>query len=67
MALLKVKDTVGLHRDTNSGAIVNSSVDDYNKYKQQRDKLLSQKNRIDKLEEDVADMKSMLKQILDKI
>jgi small-conductance mechanosensitive channel len=67
MALLKVKDTVGLHRDTSSGAIINSSVDDYNKYKQQRDKLLAQKNRVDKLEEDVADMKSMLKQILDKI
>lgn len=62
--LIKVKDSIGLHREMNSGAILNTSSADYNKYKEQRDKLLSEKHRVDKLESDITEIKDMLKLLL---
>lgn len=66
MKLVKVKDSVGLHREINSGAIVNTSVDDYEKYMKRKEAALSQKKRLDKMEQDVSEIKSMLKELVSK-
>lgn len=66
MKLVKVKDSVGLHRELTSGAIVNTSVSDYEEYVKQKKAALSNKSRIDKLESDISEIKSMLKELINK-
>lgn len=64
---LKVIDKPGLQRDTQTGAILNTSTDELDKYIEQRNVLMAQRKRIDNLERDVSDIKDMLKQILGKL
>ena len=63
MTLIPVKDNPGFFRDSETGAIVNNNSDNYQAYMSQRDKLNSEKNRIDKLESDIGDIKRMLQQL----
>ena len=63
MTLIPVKDQPGLFRDSESGAIINRRTNDYDAYITNRDKLLSEKERIDKLESDIGDIKRMLQQL----
>tara|TARA_Y100000361_G_C11119260_1_gene322257 strand:+ start:740 stop:943 length:204 start_codon:yes stop_codon:yes gene_type:complete len=63
MTLIPVKDQPGLFRDSETGAIINSRTNDYEAYVTNRDKLLSEKERIDKLESDIGDIKRMLQQL----
>ena len=63
MTLIPVKDQPGIFRDDVSGAIVNKNQNDYQAYVSNRDKLLSEKERIDKLESDIGDIKRMLQQL----
>tara|TARA_B100001057_G_C22576362_1_gene843215 strand:- start:637 stop:840 length:204 start_codon:yes stop_codon:yes gene_type:complete len=63
MTLIPVKDQPGLFRDDVSGAIVNKNQNDYQAYVNNRNKLLSEKERIDKLESDIGDIKRMLQQL----
>lgn len=63
MTLIPVKDQPGLFRDSETGAIVNKRTNDYQAYVSNRDKLLSEKERIDKLESDIGDIKRMLQQL----
>jgi hypothetical protein len=65
--LIKVKDAVSLHRDTESGAIVNTSYADYDKYITSREIAISERVRVDRLESDVADIKGMLQQLMSKL
>lgn len=65
--LIKVKDHVGLRRDAESGVIVNSSIEDYNKYKKKKESMMSQKTRLDTLEKDVGEIKSLLKELVGKL
>ena len=44
-------------------AIINNNSNDYQTYITNRDKLLSEKERIDKLESDIGDIKRMLQQL----
>lgn len=67
MKLIKVKDSINLHREIDSGAIVNTSTEDYNRYLKQKESAMSQKNRIEKLENDIADIKVLLNAIVDKL
>jgi len=62
--LVKVKDAAGLHRDMGCGAILNTSSVDYDKYIKQRESMMSQKRRVDKLESDISEIKNMLQQLL---
>jgi|TARA_R100001530_G_C4183286_1_gene120013 hypothetical protein len=66
MALIKVKDHDGFYRDSNSQAIINKNNQDYQAYVANRDKLLSDKERIDKLENEIGDIKSMIQTLIDK-
>lgn len=62
---IPVEGQDGFYRDTRTGAIVNRNHLEYQSYIKQREKLNSDKQRIDKLENDVHDIKSMLNNIVD--
>ena len=66
MTLIPVKGHKGLFRDSETGAIINNNSNDYKSYITNRDKLLSEKERIDKLESDIGDIKRMLQQLTDR-
>ena len=66
MTLIPVKGQSGFFRDSETGAIVNNNSNDYKSYMANRDKLLSEKERIDKLESDIGDIKRMLQQLTDR-
>ena len=63
MTLIPVKGHKGLFRDIETGAIINNNSNEYQTYITNRDKLLSEKERIDKLESDIGDIKRMLQQL----
>jgi len=68
-----VQDHNNLYRDSSSRAIVNTDTTGYEAYVSNRDKLLSDKQRIDNLESkveeikgDLTDIKNLLVQLVDK-
>ena len=70
MTLIPVKDQPGLFRDSETGAIINSRTNDYEAYVTNRDKLLSEKERLTRVEtkvqdlsDDIGDIKRMLQQL----
>ena len=63
MTLIPVKGQLGLFRDSETGSIIDNRSNDYESYVSNRDKLLSEKERIDKLESDIGDIKLMLQQL----
>ena len=65
MSLLKVKDHDGFYKDTSSGAIVNKNNSGYQQYIENRDRLLSDKERLDAIENDIHDIKSLLLKVLE--
>ena len=62
---IPVEGRDGFYRDTKTGAIINKNHLEYQSYIKQREKLNSEKDRIDRLENDVNDIKSMLNNIVD--
>ena len=65
MSLLKVKDHDGFYKDTSSGAVINKNNSDYQQYVETRDRLLSEKERLDSIENDIHDIKSVLLKVLE--
>ena len=65
MTLLKVKDHDGLFKDSSTGAVINKDTSGYQQYMENRSKMLSDKERLDSLENDIHDIKTMLKTFLD--
>ena len=65
MSLIKVKDHDGFYKDTSSGAIVNKNNSGYQQYIENRDRLLSDKERLDVIENDIHDIKSLLLKVLE--
>ena len=73
MSKIPVKDHRNLYRDGSSMAIVNTDSVGYQAYVANREKLLTDKQRIDKLEStveeikgDLTDIKNLLVQLVDK-
>ena len=73
MSKIPVKDHRNLYRDGSSTAIVNSDSVGYQAYVANREKLLTDKQRIDNLETkveeikgDLTDIKNLLVQLVDK-
>ena len=71
MSLIPVENHPGLFRDSVTGAIVNKSKSDFERYSNTRNKMLSKEERINHLEQkvdnlssDIGDIKSMLQSFL---
>jgi tetrahydromethanopterin S-methyltransferase subunit B len=63
---IKIEGEQDLVKDKETGAIINTNMDSLSAYKQKRKKDIEQKNRIDKIENDIGDIKSMLKELINK-
>ena len=70
MTLIPVKGNSGLFRDSETGAIINNNANEYNTYMTNRNKLLSEKERLTRVEtkvenlsDDIGDIKRMLQQL----
>ena len=71
MSLIPVENHSELFRDSRTGAIVNKSTSDFERYNNTRNKMLSKEERINDLEQkvdnlsnDIGDIKSMLQSFL---
>jgi hypothetical protein len=74
MNYIKVKGHNGLVRDISSGAIINTNIDEYNRYLKQKnsfqkkEQLLQQNTEeINNIKNEISEIKSMLMQLLIKI
>ena len=67
MSYKQVEGSNELFRDTESGAILNTSRSSYIAYKNRKEQKLREMERIDKLEDDVGEIKSLLNKIIDKL
>jgi|TARA_B000000557_G_scaffold188039_1_gene153885 hypothetical protein len=67
MNKIKVKDSGSLYRDEESGAILNCSDSEYDRYLKLKQQKLRESNEMDKLKNDVDELKDMMKLILNKL
>ena len=67
MNKVKVKDSGSLYRDEESGAILNCSDSEYNNYLKLKQQKLKEVSEMDKLKDDVDELKDMMKLILNKL
>ena len=67
MKKIKVKDSNSLYRDEESGAILNCNDAAYNNYLKMKQNKLNEVNEMDKLKDDVDELKDMMKLILSKL
>ena len=64
--MIPVKDHKNLYRDEKSGAIINTDTGGFNRYKKMKRFKDTQKDEIDKIKEDISEIKELLKQFLRK-
>ena len=64
---LKVKDSGSLYRDEESGAIINCSNSQYDEYLKLKEHKMKEVSEMDKLKDDVDELKDMMKLILSKL
>jgi hypothetical protein len=62
---IPVQGHTGLVRDTKSGAIINMASGG-EQYSQNRARLLDERERLNKVEQDVSEIKDMLKQLIER-
>lgn len=67
MARAQVIDSKDLVKDMKTGAVINTNLSAYQQAIERATKAREEKERLTKLEEEVSDMKKMLKQILEKV
>ena len=67
MNKVKVKDSNSLYRDEESGAILNCNDTAYNNYLKLKEKKLEEAAQMEKLKDDVDELKVMMKLILSKL
>jgi predicted ribosome quality control (RQC) complex YloA/Tae2 family protein len=63
----KVEGHPGLIRDLESNAVINNDKSAYQNYIQLREQKLKEKERLDKLENEVGEIKSLLQKLVDKL
>lgn len=63
----KVENYAGLEKDLTTGVVINTNHSAYEQAIERARKAQEEKDRIDRLEKDVGDMKEMLKQILQRV
>ena len=62
--MIPVEGHKNLYRDEDSGAIVNTDSSGYNQYMQMKSARLTQREELDKMKEDIDEIKFLLKQII---
>ena len=67
MNKIKVKDSGSLYRDEESGAIINCSNSQYDEYLKLKEQKMKEVSEMDKLKDDVDELKDMMKLILSKL
>ena len=63
----QVEGRSDLFRDTDSGAIVNTDRSAYLAYKSKKQQRLNEMGRIDKLQNEIDEIKSLLYKVIDKL
>jgi tetrahydromethanopterin S-methyltransferase subunit B len=63
---INIENEQDLVKDSDTGAILNTNLDSLSAYKAKRKKDAEMQNRVDKMENDIGDIKSMLKELLNK-
>jgi tetrahydromethanopterin S-methyltransferase subunit B len=63
---VKIENEQDLVKDSDTGAILNTNLDSLSAYKAKRKKDAEMQNRVDKMENDIGDIKSMLKELINK-
>ena len=63
----QVEGRSDLFRDTDSGAIVNTDRSAYLAYKSKQQQRLNEMGRIDKLQDEIDEIKSLLYKVIDKL
>jgi|TARA_R100001443_G_scaffold66892_1_gene75838 hypothetical protein len=64
--MIPVQGHKHLYRDENSGAIVNNDSQGYSQYIAMRDRRKNEENELKKLRSDIDEIKSLLKEVLNK-
>ena len=64
--MIPIKDNKNLFRDEKSGAVINTDTNGYAQYKKMRSNKQSQREEIDKMKEDIEEIKYLLQQIASK-
>lgn len=65
--MIPIKDNGGLFRDERTNAVINSNDTEYNNYIKAKNVKLSEKQELDKLKDDISEIKDALKIIMQKI
>ena len=63
----KVEGHSNLVRDTKSGAVINNDTTAYQNYIATREHKLKEKNRIENLENEVSELKSLIRDLINKL
>ena len=64
--MIKVENHKNLYRDEKSGAIINCDTYGYSQYKKMKALKNNERREIDKIKEDISEIKDLLKQLLKK-
>ena len=64
--MIPIKDNKHLFRDEKSGAVINTDTNGYAQYKQMKSNKKSQREELDRMKEDIEEIKLLLKQIASK-
>ncbi len=67
MKFKQVEGRSDLFRDTESGAILNNDRSAYMSYKKRQQQRLNEMNRIEKIENEIDEIKSLLHKVIDKL
>lgn len=62
--MIPVKGHPNLYRDENSGAIINCDTNAYNQYLNIKTSRQNQKDELDKIKQDIEEIKYLLKEII---
>lgn len=60
---IPVKDNTGLVRDVSSGAVLSIDVDAVRVYEERKRKILSDRQRLNKLESELAELRSIIEEL----
>lgn len=67
MTLNRVENEPNLRKDPLSGAVVNVSTDEYNKYMKRKELVRTHNARLENLESELSEVKSLLRSVVDNL